>query len=210
VHFRGEQYGIMTDQQLVKAILTGDNNAMRDLIVKYQDFVLNTCFKVLRSREDAEDIAQEVFIETYRSVATLRNEESISFWLYRVSLNKSINYSKRKKNSGFCLLLHIDSLFNHDGEENEIEIPLSEDDPGQGLENKERLEILYKAVSTLPALQQKAFILHHYENLSYKEISKVLGVSLSSIESLLFRAKVNLQKKCSFYNLSAQKKHKKK
>jgi RNA polymerase sigma-70 factor, ECF subfamily len=200
----------MTDQQLVKAILTGDNNAMRDLIVKYQDFVLNTCFKVLRSREDAEDIAQEVFIETYRSVATLRNEENISFWLYRVSLNKSINYSKRKRNSGITHFLHLDSIFKSDGGEDEIAVPLSDENPDKGYEDKERQEILYKAVSTLPGLQQKAFILHHYDNLSYKEISEILGVSLSSVESLLFRAKANLRKKCIFYNLSSQKKHKKK
>jgi RNA polymerase sigma factor (sigma-70 family) len=200
----------MTDQQLVKAILTGDNNAMRDLIVKYQDFVLNTCFKVLRSREDAEDIAQEVFIETYRSVATLRNEENISFWLYRVSLNKSINYSKRKRNSGISHILHLDSLFKSDDGDSEIAVPLSDEDPGKGYEDKERQEILYKAVSTLPGSQQKAFILHHYDNLSYKEISEILGVSLSSVESLLFRAKANLRKKCIFYNLSSQKKHTKK
>ncbi|MDZ7635935.1 MAG: sigma factor [Bacteroidales bacterium] len=65
----------MSDQELVKAIIRGDNSAMRDLISKYQDLVLNTCYKVLHSREDAEDIAQEVFIETYRSATGLRNEE---------------------------------------------------------------------------------------------------------------------------------------
>ena len=78
----------MSDQELVKAIIIGDNSAMRELIVKYQDLVLNTCYKVLRSREDAEDTAQEVFIETFRSAASLRYEEDVSFWLYRVSLNK--------------------------------------------------------------------------------------------------------------------------
>ncbi len=52
----------MSDQELVKAVIRGDNSAMRELIVKYQDLVLNTCYKVLRSREDAEDTAQEVFI----------------------------------------------------------------------------------------------------------------------------------------------------
>jgi len=198
----------MTDQQLVKSILTGDNEAMKELIIKYQDFVLNTCYKVLRSKEDAEDISQEVFIETYRSVALLRNEENISFWLYRVSLNKSINYLKRGSNSLLRSVLHLDSLFNNDDAEEEIYSPVSDEDPGAGLESKERQEILMKAVSSLPASQQKAFILYYYENLSYKEISKILGLSLSSIESLMHRAKVNLQKRCSNYNHSVKKKHK--
>jgi RNA polymerase sigma-70 factor, ECF subfamily len=190
----------MTDQELIKAILTGSNEAMKELIVRYQDLVLNTCYKVLRSREDAEDIAQEVFIETYRSIASLRSEESLSFWLYRISLNKSINYSKRKGTSLLRSLLHIDSIFGEDDNEAEQAIPFSDEDPGSGLEEKEQHEILVKAVATLPSSQQKAFILCYYENLSYKEICNIMGVSLPAVESLLHRAKLNLQKKCSCYN----------
>jgi RNA polymerase sigma factor (sigma-70 family) len=201
----------MTDQELVKKILTGDNLAMKELIVRYQDLVMNTCFKVLRSREDAEDLAQEVFIETYRSMASLRNEESISFWLYRVSLNKSINYSKRKENSLLRNLLHIDTFFGDDDDENDMAIPFSEENPGIGLEEREQQEILMKAVETLSASQRKAFILCYYENISYKEISSIMGITLSSVESLLHRAKVNLHKKCCSYNFSdkTHKKHKK-
>lgn len=189
----------MSDQELVRAILKGDNGAMRDLVLKYQDLVLNTCYKVLRSREDAEDIAQEVFIETYRSAANLRYEDDISFWLYRVSLNKSINYLKRTRNIFFRSLLQIESLFIPGEEGSHQEILLSDDHPGESLEATERLEILTKAVASLPAKQQKAFILHHYEDMPYKEICKVLNLSLSSVESLLFRAKVSLKKKCVSY-----------
>lgn len=189
----------MSDQELVRAILKGDNGAMRDLILKYQDLVLNTCYKVLRSREDAEDIAQEVFIETYRSAANLRYEDDISFWLYRVSLNKSINYLKRTRNIFFRSLLKMESLLIPGEEGSHQEMLLSDDHPGESLEATERLEILTKAVASLPAMQQKAFILHHYEDMPYKEICKVLNLSLSSVESLLFRAKVTLKKKCTSY-----------
>ena len=199
----------MTDQQLVKAILTGDNGALKELIIRYQDMVLNTCYKVLRSKEDAEDIAQEVFIETYRSVATLRNEENLSFWLYRVSLNKSLNFLKHKSNSFLKSVLHLDSLFEKDEEDSDSSFPVSDEDPGRELEEKERQEILIKAVDTLPSSQQKAFILHYYENLSLKETGKVLGLTQSSVESLLFRAKANLRKRCSKYSHSAKNKHKK-
>jgi len=193
----------MSDQELVRAILKGDNRAMRDLILKYQDLVLNTCFKVLRSREDAEDMAQEVFIVTYRSAATLRYEEDISFWLYRVSLNKSINHLKRKRNVIFRSLLQLESLFIPvEGESQHHDLLLSNDHPGDHLEASERIEILTKAVASLPANQQKAFILYHYEDMSYKEISKVLNLSLSSVESLLFRAKASLKKKCTSYIMS--------
>lgn len=192
----------MSDQELVRAILKGDNGAMRDLILKYQDLVVNTCYKVLRSREDAEDIAQEVFIETYRSAANLRQEDDISFWLYRVSLNKSINYLKRTRNIFFRSILQIESLLVSGEEVSPQEMLLSDDHPGESLEATERLEILTKAVASLPSMQQKAFILHHYEDMPYKEICKVLNLSLSSVESLLFRAKASLKRKCTFYNNS--------
>lgn len=186
----------MNDSELVKAIIRGDNSAMRDLIAKYQDLVLNTCYKVLQSEEDARDIAQEVFIETYRSAAGLRYEENISFWLYRISLNKSINYLKRSHNLIFRSVMTLETIFRHDSSTDKHEIPLSDDHPGEGHDADERHELMAKAVKALPASQQKAFILYYYEDLSYKEISSVLGLSLSSVESLLVRARNNVRKKC--------------
>jgi RNA polymerase sigma-70 factor (ECF subfamily) len=186
----------MSDRELLKAIIRGENSAMRELIVKYQDLVLNTCYKVLRSREDAEDIAQEVFIETYRSAAEIRYEEDISFWLYRISLNKSINYLKKSHNILFRSLLRLDVLHGHGDMDQVAGMPLSDDHPGESLEASDKQMILTKAVASLPSKQQKAFILYHYEELSYKEIGKVLNLSLSSVESLLYRARENLKRRC--------------
>lgn len=186
----------MNDQELVKAVIRGDNSAMRSLISKYQDLVLNTCYKVLQSREDAQDIAQEVFIETYRSATGLRNEENISFWLYRISLNKSINHLKRSQNILFRSIQQLETIFRHDTPGGSAPVPHSDDNPGESLEAAERQQMLSAAVSSLPARQQKAFVLYYYEELSYKEISAILGLSVSSVESLLFRARENVKKKC--------------
>lgn len=186
----------MNDQELVKAVIRGDNSAMRDLISRYQDLVLNTCYKVLQSREDAQDIAQEVFIETYRSAAGLRNEENISFWLYRISLNKSINYLKRSQNLLFRSIQQLESIFRPDMPGGSASIPHSDDNPEESLEVAERQQMLSAAVASLPARQQKTFILYYYEELSYKEISTVLGLSVSSVESLLSRARENVRKRC--------------
>lgn len=186
----------MNDQDLVKAVIKGDNSAMKVLIFKYQDLVLNTCYKVLQSREDAEDIAQEVFLETFRSAAGLRYEDDISFWLYRISLNKSINHLKKSHNIFFRSLMQLEVLLGLEEESGSPELLLSDETPGESLEASERRDMLARAVASLPPRQQKAFVLYHYEDMPYKEICKVLGLSLSSVESLLFRARENLKKKC--------------
>lgn len=185
----------MSDTEIVKKILSGDQGALRDFILKYQDLVVNTCYRILHNRSDAEDITQEVFIEAYRSMATLRQEETVSYWLYRVSLNKSINYSR--KHRLFNTFLRIETMAEGNGENlDDYHNPVA-DNPQEQLEHMERLEMIEKALDTLPARQKKAFVLHHYEYLSYRDISNILKVSVASVESLIFRAKTNIRKRCA-------------
>lgn len=185
----------MFDQDIVQRILAGESEALRELIDKYQDLVVNTCFQVLQNPADAEDMAQEVFIEAYRSMSSLRQEQQLSFWLYRIALNKSIN--QQKKNRFFKNILRLDAS---PGERDACLFPeteATEKDPYEALVHKEKISLIRQELQKLPSRQQKAFILHHFEQLSYKDIAKVLKVSLSTVESLIFRAKATLQKKCN-------------
>ncbi|MGD9978365.1 MAG: RNA polymerase sigma factor [Bacteroidales bacterium] len=189
----------MSDQELIKLILTGNPNAMRELIAKYQDLVVNTCFQVLHNRQDAEDVAQDVFIKAYQAMPTLRQVDCLSFWLYRISLNKSINYFN--KNRIFRKILRFDDPADHD--RLQFKNGYSES-PYRSMEEAEKMEVVRYALDKLPPKQKKAFILHHNEGLPYSEIAQILGLSVSSVESLIFRAKANLKKMCQeFY---AQKK----
>lgn len=185
----------MSDTEIVKKILTGDQGALRDFILKYQDLVVNTCYRILHNRSDAEDITQEVFIEAYRSMASLRQEETVSYWLYRVSLNKSINFSR--KHRLFNTFLRFETMDQGNGERIENLNNLESDDPHEQLEHTEKLQMIEAALDSLPARQKKAFVLHHYEYLSYKDISTILKVSVSSVESLIFRAKTTIKKRCA-------------
>lgn len=184
----------MHDRDIVQGILVGDQAAMVELIAKYQDLVVNTCFQVLRDPTDAEDLAQEVFIEAYRSMSSLRQAEQLSWWLYRIALNKSINH--RRKNRFFRALLRLDSL----SQDASCPQPAAQaKDPGQdpyeALIHHEKLQAIRKLLDALPARQQRAFILHHYEQLPYKDIAGILGISLTAVESLIFRARSSLKKK---------------
>ncbi|MFN8256373.1 MAG: sigma-70 family RNA polymerase sigma factor [Bacteroidales bacterium] len=185
----------MDDKYLLDLIRKGDKNAFKELVLKYQSLVINTCHSFLRNRKDAEDVAQEVFIEVFKSISNFRQESKLSTWLYRISVNKSLNYLRdNKKNSWFQSL---DLLF-----EVEKNLPNNFSDtenPGDIVEKDECSDAIYKAINSLPDNQKTSFNLHKLENLSYKEIAEIMDVSLSSVESLIFRAKKNLQKKLILY-----------
>lgn len=182
---------ILIVQTLIKELKTGSEEAFRDLVETYKNQVLNTCYGFVHNLDDANDIAQEVFIEVFRSIKTFNEDSSLSTWIYRIATNKSLDHirkSKRQKRWAELTKLSF-------GEKDEIEniIPDSKT-PEDLIENKERLGILNSAIDKLADNQKAAFTLHKYEDLSYKEIAQILDTSVSSVESLMHRAKKNLQK----------------
>lgn len=171
--------------------------AFKELVYQYQDRVLNTCYRFLHNKEDAEDMAQEVFIEVYKSLPRFRGEAQLSTWIYRIAVTKSLDFlrKKRRKKRFGQILLFIG------GKEvlNEIPAPLSTN-PQKNLEDREREKILQQAVDSLAENQKIAVTLNKYEEFSYKEIAEIMGMTLSSVESLIHRGMKNLNKKLSrFY-----------
>ena len=186
----------MTDTELIERILLNDQRAFRMLVEKYQQIVFKTCIGFLHSREEAEDLTQEVFIEVYQSISRFRQEAKISTWLYRMAVNKCLNYIKKNKKNKF--LINLENIFMPGNEDlkNEVRNKAFDDDK---MDIDERAKILQSAIDSLPPNQKIAFTLNKYDELSYKEISEIMDVSLSSVESLIHRAKLNLQKKLLNY-----------
>jgi RNA polymerase sigma-70 factor (ECF subfamily) len=187
----------MKDQELIEQILSGNQNAFRLLVDKYQVLVFNTCIGFVGNRQSAEDLSQEVFIETYRSINKFRGDAKLSTWLYRISVNKSLNYIRDHKKHN--LVRSLERFFYGEKEEN-----LEVEDYAFGtadapLEQQQHALELHKAISTLPDNQRIAFTLNKFDDLSYKQIAEVMDVSLSTIESLIHRAKKNLQKRLAAY-----------
>ncbi len=183
----------MSDIEIINQLKQGNEAAFRKLVDSYQKLVVNTCYGMLHNREDAEDIAQDVFIEVYRNVDRFRADAKLSTWLYRIAVNRSLNHIRdNKKHKWF-------QSFENEVEAKNRQLMQVEssdtDQPEFELENKQRAVILHEAINSLPENQRVAFTLSKYEELSYQEISEVMDLSVSSIESLLFRAKKNLQKK---------------
>ena len=187
----------MTDSDLIQQLSLRDETAFKELIEKYQSLVFNACFHLLHQTMDAEDIAQEVFIEVFESIHQFRNESKLSTWLYRISINKSLNHLRKNRMKGF--LNSIESFFS--GERNtklEIEDTSALSSPFN-IEYKERNKVLQQAIDSLPENQRLAFSMHKLDELSYQEISEIMNLSLASVESLIHRAKMNLQKRLINY-----------
>lgn len=187
----------MNEAQIIPQLKKGNENAFRELVDTFQEKVLNTCLGFVPNRHDAEDIVQDVFVEVFRSIDQFRGESKLSTWIYRITTTKCLEHirsKKRQKRMSF-----FQSLIGM--HENADRIKAYDfDHPGVLLENKERSKVLFQHIEKLPENQRVAFTLHKIEGLSYQEITEVMQTSLSSVESLMFRAKRNLKKSlANFY-----------
>ncbi|MCP4121425.1 MAG: RNA polymerase sigma factor [Bacteroidetes bacterium] len=184
----------MSEKALIELLKEADESAFRQVVESFQDKIYNTCLHFLRDTGEAEDITQEVFIEVYRSVNKFKGNSSLSTWIYRIASNKCLEYQRYKKRKRrqafFQSLLGIDEAREY-LEQKSVEYR----HPGVQLEEKERSEEMFRAIDCLPESQRLAFTLHHIDGMSYKEIAEIMEKSVSSVESLLFRAKQNLRKK---------------
>jgi RNA polymerase sigma-70 factor, ECF subfamily len=182
----------MNDSELIGRLAENDPQAFRILVEKYQDLVFRTSVGLLHDREEAEDITQEVFIEVYKSIGYFRGEAKLSTWLYRVTINKSLNELKKIQRQKAWTKLE-DLVKGKKEEKRELNIP---DNSSENLSDSQELaKILQQAIDQLPENQRVAFVLAKYDELSYKEIAEIMTTTISSVESLVHRAKTNLQKR---------------
>ena len=188
----------MSEQNLIDQLQVGNQAAFSRLLDDYQQKVFGTCISFIPNKEDAEDVAQEVFLEVFKSISKFKGDSKLSTWIYKIATNKCLEFI-RKKNSKKRFAFMQTILGN--------EIPFDKtsyftevNHPGILLENKERSAIIFKAINTLPESQRVIFTLAKIDGKSYQEIIEITGKSLSSLESVMFRAKNGLQEKlANFY-----------
>jgi len=181
----------MTDKQIVQEIKNGKEEAFKELVEKNQEMIINVCNSFVHDREDAMDIAQEVFIKAYNSIHKFKGKSKLSSWLYRIAVNKSLNFIRDNKRKN--MLSSLDLLF-----ENSPDISDKTEDDTENIEesfeNEEMRAALKKTIDELPKKQKVALTLNKFEELSYKEIAEVMDISVSETGVLINRAKKQLQK----------------
>ncbi|MGL1884926.1 MAG: RNA polymerase sigma factor [Reichenbachiella sp.] len=177
----------MKNNEILELFGSDSKQAFDALFKAYSSMVFNVCLNFLQNTEDAEEIAQDVFIDAFKNISKFNQHSSLKTWIYRIAVNKSmekIRYRNRKKRFGIFLSIsdanHTESLIcNH---------------PAIEEEKVELASLLQVQIEKLADKQREAFIMHHVEGLSYQEISEIMKTSLSSVESLIFRAKRKLKK----------------
>ena len=182
----------LSEQFFIQRLKNREEQAYRELVERYSDLVYSTAYAIVQNELDAEDLTQECFVEITNAIYRFKGDSKLSTWMYRIVTNLALYHlrsKKRKKRFGF--LFSIDDTEN---KSNPIQNLKSTDTPHQVLEEKEKSKILFSALNQLPENQRIAFILHNMEQQSYKEICEIMELSLSAVESLIFRAKQNLRK----------------
>ena len=186
----------MTEPELVDGLISQNNKAIEYLVNIYQKNVIKTAYYFVANMEDAEDLSQEVFLEILKSISRYKKNASLYTWIYRITVNKSLDLLRRQKKRNILQTVGSFVRISSDGIKGDDNKLAAMDTRNEDNENR---KILDNAVNSLPENQKIAFILNKYEEMAYKEIAEIMNLSLSSVESLIHRAKLNLQKKLLNY-----------
>ena len=157
---------------------------------EYKTLVFNVALNYLQNVEDAEEITQDVFVKVYNSLDNFYQKSSYKTWIYRITINQCLDYIKQKNSQKRFFIFGKKSQ-----NEQEYLNTSTFEHPGILMENKEEAAILFEVINTLTENQKTAFLLSKLDGLSNTEISEIMQLSISSVESLVFRAKATLQEK---------------
>ncbi len=184
----------MNEKELIEQLRLAEESAFRLLVEEYRNRVFHTVLNILQDSEESEDAAQETFIQIFESIKGFKEESSLSTWIYRIATRKALDKLRRRKarHRQHQLLpwwmpeekKSAEQIFLH---------------PGIITENKEKAAVLFNAISNLPEKQRIAFTLIKVQGMNYEEACEILEQNIKAVESLITRAKINLQKSLENY-----------
>jgi RNA polymerase sigma factor (sigma-70 family) len=184
------------DLILVRRAQTGDFSAFDDLVQRYQERIYATVYHMTSNHEDANDLTQETFIKAYRALASFKGDSSFFTWVYRIAVNKTINFLKTRKNKIHLSLNDLDFNAEHDPE---LVAFVSDKTPRRDIGLSELQEKLNEAMQRLSDVHRLVVTLHDVQGMSHEEISKIMDCNTGTVRSRLFYARQQLQGYLSDY-----------
>ncbi len=170
------------DQVYINNILDGDTNAFTVLVDRYKDLVFTLALRMVKNREEAEEVSQDTFIKIYKSLNRFKGDSKFSTWIYRVAYNTCLDRLKKNKRQEYTVA--IDEYTEHQVKtlENALD----------ALEEQEKQLAIKKCLEMLPSEDSFILTLYYFEELSLDEISKITGLKPNNVKVKLFRSRIKL------------------
>lgn len=181
---------------LVKRAREGDLGAYDDLVRRYQERIYATIYHMTANHEDANDLAQETFIKAFQALASFKGGSSFYTWIYRIAVNKTINFLKQRKNRTHMSLDDLDFNAEHDPD---LVALISDKTPRREVNLAELQEKLNAAMQKLSEHHRLVVTLHDVQGLSHEEIAEIMDCNIGTVRSRLFYARQQLQAFLSDY-----------
>lgn len=173
---------ISDDQQYINQVLNGDTNAFTALVDQYKAMVFSLALKMLKSREEAEEVAQDSFLKAYRSLAKFKGDAKFSTWLYTITYNSCLDRIRKNKREQPVIVID-------DYTEQQI---VSLDNSLDGMEAKERRQMIQDCLALLPGEDSFLLTLFYFDEQSIKEIAKIMGINTNHVKIKLYRSRKKL------------------
>lgn len=186
----------VTDEQLVRRARDGDLTAYDELVRRYQERIYGTVYHMTANHEDANDLAQESFIKAFRALKSFKGDSSFFTWVYRIAVNKTINFLKQRRNRTYLSLNDMELNAEHDPT---LVALISHKTPRRDLNLAELQEKLNAAMQKLSNDHRLVVTLHDVQGLSHDEIGKIMDCNIGTVRSRLFYARQQLQAYLSDY-----------
>ncbi|MFH1215858.1 MAG: sigma-70 family RNA polymerase sigma factor [Pseudomonadota bacterium] len=173
-------------EQLVQAFLAGDKQAFNRLVLLYQTKVYNLALNYVKSSEEAQDLAQDIFVTVYKSIGNLREQNKFTSWLYQIAINHCRNRYKKLARRGFFSNISLDD------EDTFIQIA-GDEGPEKILQQENTVKVVRSAIDAMSETEKEILILRDLQELAYEEISVILDIPLGTVKSKLNRARSSLK-----------------
>ncbi|MFO7820483.1 MAG: sigma-70 family RNA polymerase sigma factor [Lentisphaeria bacterium] len=185
----------LSDAEVIRRFKKGDNEVFSVLVNRYSGRAYQIAYGVLGSKQDAEEVAQDVFVRIYKALFKFRGDSQFSTWMYRIAMNLARNKYRWNKTRGAKRNISLEA--SQEKEENAygIQLPASEAPPDEQAKLTEFQQNVMREIDNLPPLYREALILRNVEEMSYEQIAKVLGCKLGTIKSRIARAREELKRR---------------